>query len=176
MSSPLAQPSAPLPHAPHFTLSELIDSRVAREYGLDNTPGPAVLANLLLLAQLVLEPLRQRFGPIKITSGYRSPELNWFVSLSRTSRHCQGLAADLRPLGPGRPLAPMALWASEHMPCNQIILYNPPLGWLHLDLDLGGATQARLYVNQAGVGPRRISREDLLRRYVAEYWREETTK
>jgi hypothetical protein len=166
---------APLPGAAHFTLGELIASQTARAYHLDNTPPPPAMARLLLLAQVVLEPLRQRFGPIKITSGYRSPELNWHVSLSRKSRHCTGQAADLRPLAPGVATPQMALWAQEHLPCSQIILYNPPLGWMHLDLASNGVSRARLHLHREGVGPMRIGRNDLLLRYSAEPRREEMT-
>ncbi len=176
MSRPaLPRLDAPLPGAPHFTLRELTASRTARAYRLDNTPPPAALACLLLLAQSVLEPLRERFGPLRITSGYRSPELNWYVSLSRKSRHCAGRAADLRPLAPGAGTPSLALWAQEHLPCSQIILYNPPLGWLHLDLALKGAARARLHLHRPGKGPLRIARNDLLLRYSAEPRREGMT-
>jgi len=164
----------PLPGAPHFTLRELSASATATKYGLDNTPGPAVLANLLLLAWLVLEPLRREFGPLKVTSGFRSPELNWLVSLSRTSRHCSGLAADLRPLAAGASLASLALWAQENLPCGQIILYNPPHGWLHLDLSLTESRTARLFLDRPGNGPLPVSRQELLRLTAAEPRRKET--
>lgn len=161
--SPPPPPHLPLPGAPHFTLAELVFSATAQTYGLDNTPGPAALERLLELARLVLEPLRVRFGPLKVTSGFRSPELNWYVSLSRTSRHCQGEAADIEPLAPKVGPPHLALWALANLPCGQIILYNPPQGWLHLDLAGPGAPPPRLYLSQGQSSPLPIAADDLAR-------------
>ncbi|MCF8041707.1 MAG: hypothetical protein K9K65_05680 [Desulfarculaceae bacterium] len=162
LGGPLPQ-HQPLPGAPHFTLDELIRSDTAQTYGLDNSPSPAALERLGELARLVLEPLRGRFGPIKVTSGYRSPELNWYVSLDRTSRHCRGEATDLRPLAPEATCPHLALWAASHLPCNQIILYNYFRSWVHLDLAQPGALSPRLYVSQGLRSPARVSAEDLAR-------------
>ena len=125
---------APLSGAPHFSLRELTRSSTADIYGLYNEPSPAALLRIVRLAREILEPLRRRFGPLAVTSGFRSPELNWHVSLSRRSRHCRGEAADVRPLqGRVRPLD-VAAYAYKHLPCHEIILYHPPGGWLHLSM------------------------------------------
>ncbi|MBU4564830.1 MAG: hypothetical protein KMY53_02260 [Desulfarculus sp.] len=153
----------PLPGAPHFTLDELIRSDIAQTYGLDNTPSPTALERLGELARMVLEPLRGRFGPIQVTSGFRSPELNWYVSLDRTSRHCRGEAADVLPLAVGVGCPRLALWAASHLPCGQIILYNYERGWVHLDLAQPVTLSPRLYVSQGLRSPVRISAEDLTR-------------
>jgi len=153
----------PLPGALHFTLDELIRSGIAQTYGLDNAPSPAALERLGELARQVLEPLRGRFGPIQVTSGFRSPELNWYVSLDRTSRHCRGEAADVRPLAEGVGCPRLALWAASHLPCGQIILYNYERGWVHLDLAQPGALSPRLYVSQGLRSPVRASTDDLAR-------------
>jgi hypothetical protein len=36
-----------------------------------------------------------KFGPINISSGYRSKTLNHFIGGSLSSQHCQGKAADI---------------------------------------------------------------------------------
>ncbi len=41
-----------------------------------NTPTAEACQNLKHLVANVLDPLRERVGPVIITSGYRSPELN----------------------------------------------------------------------------------------------------
>ena len=51
--------------------------------------------NLAYLCHMVLQPLRDRFGPIRITSGYRCPELNRAVGGVKNSQHLQGEAADI---------------------------------------------------------------------------------
>ena len=63
--------------------------------GLDNTPGERERLALLALVEKVLDPLREALGePIRITSGYRSPELNRLVGGVPTSQHLKGEAAD----------------------------------------------------------------------------------
>jgi hypothetical protein len=55
------------------------------------------LSNLAYLATTVLQPVRDTFKyPIRISSGYRSDELNAAVGGSKTSQHCLGQAADIQ--------------------------------------------------------------------------------
>jgi hypothetical protein len=83
--------------SPHFRLSELLDSGTARKNKLSNDPSAEVLANLKLLCEQALEPIRAKVGPLHINSGYRSDAVNDAVGGSKTSAHSYGLAADLRP-------------------------------------------------------------------------------
>lgn len=81
--------------SPHFTLKELTYSATAAARGLDNTPSPEIVANLKALAQ-VLEVVREMHGNrmIKVTSGYRNPEVNRAVGGSSTSDHMTGNSVD----------------------------------------------------------------------------------
>ena len=91
-------PGTPIAGAPHFTWPEMLASDTARKYNLDNTPGPDAQKRIIHLGRRIpgtLAPGKVR-PRIKILSGYRGPELNWYVSLSRHSRHCRGEAADIR--------------------------------------------------------------------------------
>ena len=79
---------------PHFTLEELCFSQEAVRAGIDNTPSPEVVANLLRLAKM-LEKVRALLKkPIHISSGYRSPTLNARIGGSTKSAHMDGRAAD----------------------------------------------------------------------------------
>ena len=53
------------------------------------------LVNIKILCERVLEPIRAKFGPINISSGYRSSDLNHFIGGSLNSDHCKGRAADI---------------------------------------------------------------------------------
>jgi hypothetical protein len=54
------------------------------------------IANFMLLAEKIFEPIREHFGvPIHISSGYRSKELNAKIGGSATSQHCKGQAVDI---------------------------------------------------------------------------------
>ena len=81
----------------HFNLEELTYSSTAKQKGLKNEPNESQIENLKLLAQYVLEPIREKIGcPLFISSGYRSEKLNALVGGSKTSQHLQGSAADIQ--------------------------------------------------------------------------------
>jgi zinc D-Ala-D-Ala carboxypeptidase len=79
----------------HFALSEFTRSESAKREGLDNTPTAEHLENLKTLCEKVLEPIRERYGSINISSGYRGKMLNHFIGGSVSSDHCVGRAADI---------------------------------------------------------------------------------
>lgn len=65
----------------HFKLREFTLSGAAIRYNLDNTPTTVEVERLRALCVNVLEPLRHRFGVLRITSGYRSERVNKIVGL-----------------------------------------------------------------------------------------------
>jgi len=82
----------------NFTLSEFTYSSTAASMHIDNEPGTIPIANMKLLCEKILQPLRDAYGkPIIITSGYRSPALNNAISGAQNSQHMFGQAADLIP-------------------------------------------------------------------------------
>lgn len=83
----------------HFSLRELIASGTAIKHGIDNTPEAEHVERLRTLCQTVLEPLRRRFGVIRITSGYRCAALNAKVGGAKNSQHLRGEAADIHVAG-----------------------------------------------------------------------------
>ena len=79
----------------NFWLNEFIRSQTANRLGIDNYPPEPVVYNLMYLCKNILQPLRDQFGPIYISSGFRSKELNKQIGGSPLSQHCQGEAADI---------------------------------------------------------------------------------
>jgi zinc D-Ala-D-Ala carboxypeptidase len=80
----------------HLELSEVTRSESAKRNGISNMPTPEHIDNFKILATKVFEPIREHFGvPIRISSGYRSAELNKCVGGSTTSQHSSGEAIDI---------------------------------------------------------------------------------
>lgn len=119
---------------PHFSLEEMTRSATALRLNIDNRPAAAHVANLCRLCINVLEPLRHRFGPLVVTSGYRSPQLNRAVGGVATSQHTRGEAADVRV---GSPVQGREMLAFVSRCCNfdqAILEYAPRTNryWLHV--------------------------------------------
>ena len=83
----------------NFGLGEFLRSSTADSDSelrlLQLHPPAEVIENIAYLTETVLQPLRDTLGqPIRISSGYRSPELNRLVGGSIRSQHCLGEAVD----------------------------------------------------------------------------------
>lgn len=88
----------------NFALGEFIESGTATRYGIDNSPGPAALDNIVTILAPGMQRVRDLLGhPMFITSGYRCPEVNSRVGSSSRSQHLLGLAADFTCRGFGDP-------------------------------------------------------------------------
>lgn len=132
--------------SPHFSLAELVASQVATRKGIDNTPAPAIVANLTRLAAL-LEQVRALVGaPIAISSGYRSQALNRAVGGAANSAHVLGLAADISTA----KLAPKALALlirQSDIAFDQLIYEGT---WVHIGLSTGALRRQVLTAKFAG--------------------------
>jgi zinc D-Ala-D-Ala carboxypeptidase len=119
----------------NFSLKELTWSDYAIRHGIDNTPSSLVVNNLMLLADKVLQPIRDQFGMVIINSGYRSPQLNVAIGGSKTSDHVLGFAADIEV--PNLSNYMLAKWCEQNLKFKQLILefYTPgdvDSGWVHI--------------------------------------------
>jgi hypothetical protein len=125
----------------HFTLEEFTFSAAAARLGLDNTPGPSVIANLELVAG-VMERIRTLLGnnPIVVHSGYRSPEVNQAVGGFVTSAHCHGLACDFVCPAFGTPVEVALTILKSDVDFDQLIL---EYGWVHVGLAQEGVLPRR---------------------------------
>lgn len=80
----------------YFTLSELTHSDTAIRLNIVNQPDFEHVYNLSRLCELVLDPIRAQIGiAIRVTSGFRSDELNRAIGGVSNSQHKKGLAADI---------------------------------------------------------------------------------
>ena len=122
------------------SLKELLFSETATRLGIDNTPTDQVLINLQTLIYEVITPIINQFGDIKITSGYRSPELCKAIGSSTTSQHTLGQAVDCEVLGVHNK--ELADWVVNHLEFDQCILefWKPEetnSGWVHISYNKG---------------------------------------
>jgi len=125
--------------SPHLTLAEATASDTAKRLGIDNTPPPEHVANLMALANAIFEPLRLHFdAPIHVSSGYRSKALNAATpGSSTTSQHSLGQALDLDQDGKGTGVTNKMVfdYIRANLPFDQLIWEfgddaNPD--WVHV--------------------------------------------
>jgi|TARA_B110000977_G_scaffold145724_1_gene184871 hypothetical protein len=120
----------------HITLKEAVKSNTALRRGIDNTPGEYEISNMVGLAVNVFEPLREYVcGPIKVTSMFRSKDLNTAIGGSLSSQHCQGRAMDLDDTFGHKTNAQMFNYIKNNLSFDQLIWEfgddnNPD--WIHV--------------------------------------------
>jgi len=118
----------------NFTLQELIKSDTAIRKGIDNNPNADQIEKLKKLCENVLQPVRDQFGRVKVTSGYRSPELCVAIGSSLNSQHAKAEACDFEVIGVDN--AEVADWVYKNCQTDQLILEfytpgEPQSGWIH---------------------------------------------
>ena len=97
-------------------MTEFSRSATAVSLGIDNTIPKECKANIETLVHCVLDPIREHWGlPIRVTSGYRSPELNEEVNGVEDSYHMEGCAADISATDPERNVELMSLIRAMHL-------------------------------------------------------------
>lgn len=112
----------------YFTLSEFTRSTAAASMGHPNQPPAQVVTALLELVVTVLDPLRAEEGPVRITSGYRAPDVNRAVGGSSTSQHVSGEAADIKLVHDHDAERVAALIHAMELPVDQCIWYTAEVG------------------------------------------------
>ena len=118
----------------NFTLSELIKSDTAIRRGINNNPNAEQIEKLKSLCENILQPVRDHFGRVKVTSGFRSPELCTAIGSSVNSQHAKAEAADFEVIGTDN--AELADWINKNLDYDQLILEfytpgEPNSGWIH---------------------------------------------
>lgn len=118
-----------------FSIEELTHTST----GLPNNPSVDEAAHLSDLASSILQPIRDYWGGVWVSSGYRSQAVNKKVGGSPTSQHCKGEAADIVPLEANIDLVFKWLVRESGIHYGQAILEKVNVGftvkeWIHVSL------------------------------------------
>lgn len=105
----------------NFTLEEMLYSRTAEKRGIRNKihDTDMVIPNLKKLCKKVLQPIRDKFGPIIVTSGYSNAALSFALGRKLTSEHYLGRAADI--VSKTFNSYDIAKWVEKNLEFNQLI-------------------------------------------------------
>ena len=122
----------------NFQYREFTRSDTALRRGIDNTPTEKHWESIERLTINVLQPIREKFGRVRITSGYRSPDLCIAVGSNPNSNHCRGEAADFEPLRSNVTLYQVLSWAYRNLDFRELIAEYFPHGWIHVAYRQGG--------------------------------------
>jgi zinc D-Ala-D-Ala carboxypeptidase len=145
----------------NFTLEELTKSDNAQRLGIDNSPTEQIKNNLKALCEQILQPARDKLGPLQINSGYRSIALNAATpGSSNTSAHTLGYAADINPKSVTK--YKFARFVANNCKFDQIILEfgtKSDPAWVHVSSD--PRFRKQIFRKLAGTGYIEISRKDL---------------
>ena len=118
----------------NFSLQELIKSDTAIRMDIDNNPNADQIEKLKALCENILQPVRDHFGRVKVTSGFRSVELCTAIGSSVNSQHAKAEAADFECMGTDN--AELFDWIKANLEPDQLILEfytlgEPNSGWIH---------------------------------------------
>ena len=80
----------------NFSRAEIEHSNTAKRLGISNEMSDKHLENMQRVIDNLIQPMRDAIGPIRISSGYRSPKLNKAIGGSSRSQHSKGEALDLQ--------------------------------------------------------------------------------
>lgn len=145
----------------YFTYEEMLYSETALKNNIRNKTDQTIESNIRRLVETLLDPIREKWGkPIQITSGYRCPLLNSKLGGSKTSKHKEGLAADLDAgtNDDNRKLAQMI--ASMGIVFDQLI-DEKGYQWVHVGLATPGQKNRQEILRYNGKGYVRINASQL---------------
>ena len=122
----------------NFQYKEFVKSTTATRQNIENVPTEKQWQNIETLTDRVLQPVRKQFGPIRITSGFRSIKLCEAIGSNRDSNHARGQAADIEPLTDGVTLLSVIEWIYSYCEFRELIAEYFPYGWVHVAYREGG--------------------------------------
>jgi zinc D-Ala-D-Ala carboxypeptidase len=122
--------------SPHFTFDEMTRTGQAHLQAANREEAQRFISQLTQVCMVLFEPVRLRFGPVKINSGFRGLAVNTAIGGSKNSQHMKGEAGDITV--PGHSLEDVFRWIAleSKIPFGQAILEGrtPVPTWIHMSL------------------------------------------
>lgn len=120
--------------SPHFTFDELTRTGQTALQAKNREEAQKVLPALKDLAAM-LEVIRTKFGPVRVTSAFRGPAVNAAVGGSIRSQHMVGEAADISCPAVTDEVLHKWIVTESGLAFGQCILEKPPgRSWVHVSI------------------------------------------
>jgi zinc D-Ala-D-Ala carboxypeptidase len=133
----------------HITYDEATVSQTATRKGIKNIPNAQELARMKNVATKIFDKVRDHFDvPIKVSSFFRSKELNAAVGGSKTSQHMTGEAIDMQALGKITN-AQIYNYIKDNCEFDQLIIEGVSknyIAWIHVSLRLVGKNRKQILI------------------------------
>lgn len=127
----------------NLTLEEVTRSSTADRLHIRNdNMSNETLENLKAIASNVFQPARDILGPIRISSGYRSPELNKAIGGAQNSQHSVGEALDLQGINTSN--SELFHFIKDNLIFDQLIWEfgsNSNPDWVHVSYKRSGSNR-----------------------------------
>jgi hypothetical protein len=118
----------------HFSFEELTRTGQASLQDANRQEALPYVERLKAVAEM-LEVIRSRFGPVRVSSGFRGPAVNAAVGGSASSQHCKGEAADITCASCDVETLHRWIVTESGLRFGQCILEKPPgKAWVHISL------------------------------------------
>ena len=122
--------------SPNFTWGEMTRTGQAALQDKNRQEAAKFLETAKVLCTTLLEPIRAKFGPLKINSGFRGPAVNTAIGGSKNSQHMKFEAADFVSAGVV-PAKTIFDWIRKEsgLHFGQLIYEHPGNSiWVHISL------------------------------------------
>lgn len=123
--------------SPHFTWGEMTRTGQTALQDKNREEAEKCKPAITELCKKLMEPIREKFGPLRINSCFRGPAVNSAVGGSKSSQHMVGEACDFVPLNDKIALMTVVDWIRKEsgLKWGQLINEHPGNSkWIHISL------------------------------------------
>ena len=153
-----------IPGAPNFRYGEYVKSDTALRHGIINKPNEIQWQNVEKNAVNLMQPVREEFGRLRLTTRFTHSDLCEKLGSSRKSSHTFGFTTDFEPVSVRTRMVDIVEWMWENMEFDTIIAEFWPEGWIHASY-IDGYNRRRLKIKDPDHNYDLVTIQHLLRIY-----------